>query len=674
MMLSIFLLTLITVPLASAEIIFMQQTKEVYSLGDLVPVPATIKSAIDLSGVLSMDLLCNGRTINFYRNGISLEVGEEKKIDASLVLTRNIIGESKGICKIKAILGGEFILTEDFKISDLITLNIDFEKLEFKPGEYLFFEGNALKENGKDASGFIMLNVEEGNSSKIAQLGTINNGFFTINVSVPEGMKAGTYLMNLDAYEEDNTKTKTNIGFMDQNIIIKQVPTSLEVIFENPEVEPGNNLKVKIVLHDQTGEKINSSSFITIKDNNEKILEQTEIGTDKFLEFPILYNQEPGDWSVVAASNKLISEATLKVMEKKSVAVNIINRTVTITNVGNIPYNDTVLIKIGNESLNILVYLEVDKDEKYILTAPEGEYQVEIITGTETTTAEISLTGKVIDAKKASNKVVSFAKYPLIWIFIIFLLGFVTFIMFKRSQQQTFFGYVGSKIPKRKRNEGSGETSSSSPENSFTNSKNKASLSLSIKGDRQNITLVSLKVKNLKELHSKEGNAKETLQKAVSLAEGKKASTYENNNNLFFLLAPTVTRTFSNEKISLKIATEIKSLLEHHNKMFKQKIDFGISLTSGSIVAKQDSGILKFMTLGSLMATSKRLSSASKGEIMLDEKVHNKLRSQLRTKKHEHGNSHFYSVTEIKNVKEHEKFLKHFLHKLEKGEKGEKKK
>jgi len=668
----VFLMILVVVPAISAEIILTQQLKEIYSLGDIIPVPATIKSSADLSGVFNMDLLCNGRTINFYKNGISLKVGEEKKTDSSLVLTKDIIGESVGICKIKATLGEEFVLTDNFRISSLIILNIDFEKLEFNPGEYLLFEGNALKGNGQDVSGFIMLSVIEENSSKIAQLGTINNGFFSLNTTVPEGMKAGTYLMNLDAYEESVSGEKTNTGFINQNIIIKQVPTSLEIIFDDPEVEPGTNLRVKIILHDQTGEKINSSSFITIKNQNGKILEQLEVSTDEFIEFPVPYNQKPGEWTVVSSSNKLTSEAKLQIMEKESVSVEIINKTVTITNTGNIPYNDTVLVKIGNSSINVPVYLKVDGDEKYVLTAPDGEYEVEVIAGTESTIAEVSLTGKTIDAKKASNKVVSFVRYPLVWIFLVFLLGFVTFVMFKRSQQQTFFGYIGSKIPKRKKNKNEEKLPTSS-KNSFVNSKNKASLSLSIKGDKQNISVVSLKIKNFKELHSKEGNAKETLQKAVDLAEENKAATYENNNNFFFLLAPTITRTFSNEKTSLKIAEKIKSLLDHHNKMFKQKIDFGLALTNGAIVANKDSGVLKFMTLGTLMSSSKRLSSASNGEIVLDEKINSKLRSLLKTKKHEYGNSHFYTITQIKNVEEHEKFLKNFLHKLEKSEKGDKK-
>jgi hypothetical protein len=271
---SIFLAAIIMAPMISAEIILTQQTGEIYSMGDLVQIPATIKSATDLSGVFNMDLLCNGRTINFYKNGISLEVGDEKKVDASLFLSKNIIGESKGICKIKAMLREEFVLTEDFQISDLIILNVDFEQLEFNPGESLIVEGNALKENGQDASGLIILKVGEENSSEISHLGTISNGFFNLNATIPKDMKAGTYLMKLDAYEENNLNEKTNTGFINQNIFINQIPTSLEIVFDNQEVEPGTNLKVKVILHDQTGEKINSSSFLTIKNQNDKILEQ----------------------------------------------------------------------------------------------------------------------------------------------------------------------------------------------------------------------------------------------------------------------------------------------------------------------------------------------------------------------------------------------------------------
>ena len=47
-------------------------------------------------------------------------------------------------------------------------------------------------------------------------------------------------------------------------------------------VKRGTSLRVKAILHDQTGEKIDSTAIITVKRNDNTILEQTEKSTDEF--------------------------------------------------------------------------------------------------------------------------------------------------------------------------------------------------------------------------------------------------------------------------------------------------------------------------------------------------------------------------------------------------------
>lgn len=661
----ILLMLFLFFPLISAEIIINPQLKDVYSLGDIISVPVTIKSSKDISGIFQMDLLCNGQQTNFYKNGVSLSPGEEKSIDSSLILTQSVIGELKGKCKIKAFLGEDFTLSGEFRISDLIKINITLESLEFVPGENILIEGEAVKENNEDVDGFIELSILEGNISRVSLLETINNGFFSINFFLPNDMKAGAYLMKLKAYEKNIGGEITNKGFVDQNIRINQVPTSLEIVFENTVVEPGTNLIVKIVLHDQTGEKIQSFSFITIKNQKDKILEQTEIATDEFFEFPVAYNEPPSVWKIVAVSNKLTSEASLNIAEKEDIEIEIINKTIIITNTGNVIYNKTVLVKIEDESLNIDVYLGVDKSQKYILTAPDGEYSVEVIADGESTIAKVALTGKSIDVKKASGKVGSLVRYPVVWIFIIFVLGFITLIIFKRGYQKNFVGYITSKVSKKRKDGEKSVHESQHAKNSLIGSGNKAELSLSMRGDKQNVSVVTLNVKKLGETKSKEGNADETLQKIVNMAEKYKAATYENHNTIFFILAPTKTKTFKNERTALDIAQKIKEILLHHNKMFKQKINFGISLNYGTIIAKQEAGILKFMSMGTLMTAAKRISSLADDDILLGEKINDRLRSDVKTTKHEKNNVLVYSIKEIKKTEDHTKFVRDFLNRIE---------
>ncbi len=651
----------------SADIILNQQPKNIYNLGDTIKIPLTIKSVTDTSGTLNADLLCNGHTLNFYKNGVSLESGEEVKLSPALVLTKNIIGELKGTCKIKISLNEEYLLTNTFEISNIIEISINLENSDLKPGENIFIQGSALKNNGQDVNGYIDARIESGNTTKIAQIETINNGFFEINTSVPEDMAAGIYSLKLTAYEEDPSEEITNKGILTENIRIKQVPTSLEIVFDNQKVEPGTNLKVKSILYDQTGEKINATSFLTIKNNNNKIMEQQEISTDEFIEYPIKYNEAPMAWKIVSVSNKLNTESEFKIKEKESVDIDIINKTVTITNTGNIPYNNTVFIKIGNESLNIQVYLEVDKEEKYLLKAPDGIYTVNIIAGNETASvSDIALTGKTIDIKKASSNVGTLMRYPIVWIFLIILLGFIGFMILKRGHKRTFFGYISSKIPRHKKTHSEKDKIVSSQDSKKNFKPGKAILSLSIKGDKQSASLVSIHIKNLHKLESEKGNAKETIQKIISIATQNKAVYYKSRSHLFFIMAPAKTKTFSNEKPALNLAQKIKSELDEHNKKFKQKIDYGISLTHGNIVAKQDKEGFKFMSLGNLMGNSKKLSTTSHEKILLDNKINNKLKTHLKTEKHKEKEIEYYSIKSTKNAKDNEKFIKSFLERIEK--------
>ena len=532
------------------------------------------------------------------------------------------------------------------------------------------FEGEAIKENGQDVNGYIQFKIIEGNASLIEQGGTINNGLFSINVTFPSYMEAKTYLMELKAYEEDINGETTNKGFTNQNIIINQVPTSLEIVLEDSKIEPGTNLVIRAVLHDQTGKKIESMSYITIKNEKDKVLERADLDADDFFEFPIPYNQAPTKWTIVAMSNELTSELDFEIIEKADIEINIANTTIKITNIGNVVYNKTVLVKIGEESLSIDVLLEVGKSQRYLLSAPDGNYEVEVITDTgDNINANIALTGKSIDVKKASSSIGSLMKYPFVWLFIILILAYITFISFKRGYQKKFVGYIKSKTVKRKEKKGS---SIPLAKTSLVNTSNKAELSLSIKGDKQNISIVGLHIKNLKEMQSKKGETEEIIQGIINSAEDFKAATYESQSIIFFIIAPTKTKTFKNEKTALDLAQKIKSILDKYNQTASQKVSFGISLNYGTIIAKQED-TFKFMSMGTLMATSKKLANLAHNEILLSEKINDKLKENVKTTRHEKGNMHVYSIKEVKDAEGNKKFVKSFLERIEGHHKEEKK-
>ena len=127
----IFLIMLIIFPIISADMIISQQPDKIYNLGDSISVPITVKTLTGVSGIFSMDLLCGSKIVNFYKNGVKLGVGEEKIMDASLILTKDILGEYTGNCKIKAVLLSEYIITNEFKVSNLLTIVPNTDQKEY---------------------------------------------------------------------------------------------------------------------------------------------------------------------------------------------------------------------------------------------------------------------------------------------------------------------------------------------------------------------------------------------------------------------------------------------------------------------------------------------------------------------------------------------------------------
>tara|TARA_Y100000034_G_scaffold65035_1_gene78698 strand:- start:20631 stop:22661 length:2031 start_codon:yes stop_codon:yes gene_type:complete len=654
------------VSFVSAEIIINQQPKETYNLGERINIPITLTTSEGIYDFLQVSLICDGQEQKLPKEEIDLPSNEVIKIEKSIFLITKFINELTGTCKIKAYLESSienYVFSNEFKLSNSINVELETEQREFNPEENILVEGKATKKNGELVNGFLELTVvTENNSENKTYQETVNNGFFSLTFSMPKNAKAKQYLVKLNIYEKDPLEEITNKGFVDFNILIRQIPTSLEIVFENQEVEPGTNLRIKAILHDQTGEKIPSIVIITIKNKDDKIFEQVEKTSNEFLEFPIVYNEVPSEWTVVAVSNKIITESQFIVIGKEDVKTEIINKTVILTNMGNVPYNKTLLIKIGNKTINLNPYLKIDEVKKYTLTAPEGNYLVEIVAdGENKATKNVALTGNTINIKEASG-IMILAKYPLAWIFIIFILGFVIFVIFKKGYKKSFLGYI---TRGKKNKEGAILSEKFSGKSSIVKLKNKAELSLSLKGDKQGASIICLKIKNFDDV-KKEETIKEILQKATDFAEENKAATYENSEYLFFIFAPATTKTFKNEKKAVEVAQEMEKILTERNKILKKKIDFGISLNHGEIIAKKDEGILKFMSFGNLITTSKKISSISDGNVYLSEKIKERLMSDVKTNKHNVQNIDVYTVKEIKHKKEGDKkFITEFIKRLE---------
>jgi class 3 adenylate cyclase len=191
-------------------------------------------------------------------------------------------------------------------------------------------------------------------------------------------------------------------------------------------------------------------------------------------------------------------------------------------------------------------------------------------------------------------------------------------------------------------------------------------LSLSVKGDQQDISLICLRIKNIDRLKESKTDYEPVLQQIVNIAEEQKAYIYGAQDNVFLIYAPTKTKTFRNERTAIDTARKITDLVEEYNKLAREKIILGISANYGTIVAGVEENVMKFMGMGTLMNSAKRLATLSDGELLLSERMRDKLGPDIKTQKKEISGTTTYIIREIRDDEKSKEFIRRFLDRMDK--------
>lgn len=656
---------MILTSLASAQIIFDEQPASVYNLGETVNLPITIKPLQKTTGILEMNLVCQDNLINFYKNGVSVNAGVEKKLDAALILTKSNIQTLKGTCEIQATLASQQATSQSFTVSDLLTLNAGIEKTSLKPEEKILIQATLTKESGQETNGLVDISVyEKGNANPIlTKIGTISESALEANLTIPRDMKAAQYTLTLSAYEQEISGQKTNQGQTSLPFSVEQVQKNLEILFEETTILPGESLKATIILHDQTGVNIPQSVDIEIKDEQGKLLEKKEVQTQTPFTFATQYNTPPETYTLKTSTNDLETQKDFEVEQNIDAAIEILNKTLVVKNTGNVEYcNKTVLVKIGNQALNIRPCLEVDEEEKYLLSAPEGIYDIEIISDEQAVKKSLALTGKAIDVKEINTR--PQIRYFVLWITLIAILGIVAFMIHKKTFKKIFSAKKPSTQAPQKIQSLSPIAKKPKTDKLFNSN---AQLSLSIHGEKQEATILNLKLKNVEELKKNPQGTKETIAKITALVTEKKGAIYENGEHIVMLLAPAKTKTFRNEKPALELAQQIKQILAHHNRLFKEKIAFSIAIVTGHIVVKLMGEHMQFTTFGNTLTQAKKIAALANKTILINETLRNTFANDVKVEKIQGTEINAYEVVSTKTHDiESEKFIKRFVERLEK--------
>ncbi|PIO01017.1 hypothetical protein COT60_02670 [Candidatus Pacearchaeota archaeon CG09_land_8_20_14_0_10_30_9] len=640
------ILGLFLVSFVSAGMSFSIQPHSVYNFGDKINTTLDISSNGEFNEIISINLKCGNGEVQVYKEFLSLSENLQKNVMVPVV--KNFIGNLSGECKLDVFSGNKLEISSSlFKVSNSLKIEFLNWKDSFTPNEQIRIEGSAIKENGNNVDGTYFATIDDNNFS-----GEVNNGEFSISFKSPSDFLAGNHKFILKITEEEKNGEILNYGEKVTFLNVLQVPISIEVVLDKKDILPGEKLKGKVVLHDQTGESIpRVEVYVAVKNNNGEIIKKIISKTETPFEYLVEKNQSPSIFQVSAYSNDLINGADFNILENREISSEIINRTLTLTNTGNIFYEGDLILYIGLDNVSIPLSLPVGGYERYTLSAPDGDYDITV----GSLKKRVSLSGNAIQVQKINQTEYSFT--PFIWTFVLVVLAFGAYFIFKKWHKPHTF----ARSKKQKNVKKISEIRSVHESIPVFDSKKKVELSLSIVGTKQNATLGCISIKNYPEISSGQGNVKETFLRIEQIVEENKGFVYQNESYLFFILAPAITRTFKNQKVGVLISQQIKNILNEHNKKFKQRIEFGISVNYGTVITKIESNKIQFMSLGTLITTSKKLASFSLGKIIVSDKLLENMEEKIKGDLVQVGSLKGYKLENLVDKNSHSTFIKGFL-------------
>jgi len=357
-----------------------------------------------------------------------------------------------------------------------------------------------------------------------------------------------------------------------------------------------------------------------------------------------------------------------------------------VKNVGNVLYNKTIDVNIGEEVMSLDLNIEVGEVRKFSLKAPVGTYDVIVGDGDDEVTRQVLLTGNVISVSDF-KEVGIFRGYSIVWIFLIIVIGGIGVILFMRYRKTRTLGEkvgfferfknhgkagmnigkkIGDRVPSSVKSrmddslnftkkspavQGLDSNNHSGEDKTMADFTKKKSLhaesTLVLKGEKHLSVIVALKVKDSGVLSD---IAKGSLKDIVENSKGKGLIDYR-NDYIFVVFSPLVTRTYKNENLAVRCAMKILEGLNTHNKKFRDKIGFGMGVHVGELIVSKEGNKLKYTGTGNAVSFAKRISDVSSGKVSVSDVVKKKLLRELKTEKgKEIGEKMTYVVSEVRDV------------------------
>ena len=651
-------LLFLVVSFASSEIV-ISQLKSTYNLGDELAFSLKLDSL--KQSYMDVNLACNGASENLYHG-----VHESTELNVRRILTPVYIKDLSGSCYVSINYNNLSINSQNFELSREITISLVANNLSYKVVDSLIIKGTAIKKNSQSVgignAGFVEVSINE-----LVLNDVVKEGKFGVNFNVPESFKEGNYIVNVRVFDKDSEGNLLNEGKASDSIQITQKPAKTNIAIEKQILVPGENLEIVPFLYDKAGNVMSGQVLIRIEDSKDSALFEGFVPVNEKFIFNSLTNSTPGIGKIIIQKDDISSEKEFEIKELKKIGVVIMNRTMTLTNIGNIAYKGIVKIIIGNEKILKKLDLGIGESKDFQISAPDGIYDITIKDEIDTITRTgISLTGNAISVREIGGKITDvFNHYPIVWLFIVVILIIGVFVFYKNYRTKRKFHFSPYEKIKSNKN----EVKVITPE-IVTNKVNevidkellkgeirKAEQTTILHGLNQQAGIIAIKVKN-----NVAGIGKTSLNKSLEHAYVNKGVSCYSGDYILVIFSPMLTKSKNNEETAVRTALDIDSYLADHNRKFRNNIiDYGIGVNSGEIINNINKGILQFASINKTINIAKKISELANHEVLLSQAIHEKTMNNIKAEKVASGAMNLFAVKRVVDTEKAKQFINEFM-------------
>lgn len=364
---------LLLIPTASAFVAFSGFEGSTYNLGDAISASVNLSYDSTADALLGLRIMCPGYELQYYVSPVEL---------ASSNISAPAIKASAGMvgsCFLRANVDtldksfSDFRDSSQFSVTDIIPLTASISKTETLPGTKLVVSARTSPTYG-EFSGQISIILDNEERSY-----TITSNDFSYLLEVGEKIKSGKHSVVVNVLDQFGNKGTSELEFS-----VIPIATDLQLSISGRSFKPKETISYQADMLDQAGDSMPATINLLFTGKSQELFsksaqsgEQANYTFDNFL--------KPGIYKLEAASGSFNTYEEVTIAEVEEIGINFDNRTVTLTNLGNAPYNKDVELRLtaGDKNYLIIKHLSLKPNEADTIDLFQegkvtGSYDVEV--------------------------------------------------------------------------------------------------------------------------------------------------------------------------------------------------------------------------------------------------------------------------------------------------------